>query len=89
MAFAEAEGAKIYYEQHGSGPAVMLIFLCGERDCVLRSATVRRAHAKVPGSKLAVVPNGPHSLDWEMPEVFNATVRQLLNEVYGCADGRR
>jgi hypothetical protein len=29
------------------------------------------------------VPNGPHSLYWEMPEVFNATVHQLLNEVYG------
>ena len=25
MAFADAEGAKIYYEQHGSGPAIMLI----------------------------------------------------------------
>ena len=25
MAFADAEGARIYYEQHGSGPAVMLI----------------------------------------------------------------
>jgi hypothetical protein len=42
-----------------------------------------RSPLKVPGSKLAVVPNGPHSLYWEMPEVFNATVHQLLNEVYG------
>jgi hypothetical protein len=30
-----------------------------------------------------MVPNGPHSLYWEMPEVFNTTVHQLLNEVYG------
>ena len=62
---------------------VQVVFLCGERDAVLSSATVRCAHQKVPGSKLAVVPNGPHSLYWEMPEVFNATVHQLLNDVYG------
>jgi pimeloyl-ACP methyl ester carboxylesterase len=62
---------------------VTLVFLRGERDSVLSSATIRRAHQKVPGSKLTVVPNGPHSLYWEMPEVFNATVHQLLNEVYG------
>jgi pimeloyl-ACP methyl ester carboxylesterase len=67
-----------------SAAGIKVIFLCGERDSVLRSATVRRAHEKVPGSRLAVVPNGPHSLYWEMPEVFNATVHQLLNEVYGC-----
>jgi pimeloyl-ACP methyl ester carboxylesterase len=62
---------------------VRVVFLCGERDTVLRNATIRRAHQKLPGSKFAMVPNGPHSLYWEMPEVFNATVHQLLNEVYG------
>jgi pimeloyl-ACP methyl ester carboxylesterase len=62
---------------------VQVVFLCGERDAVLSNATVRCAHQKLPGSKLAVVPNGPHSLYWEMPEVFNATVHQLLNDVYG------
>jgi pimeloyl-ACP methyl ester carboxylesterase len=66
-----------------SAAGVKVVFLCGERDCVLRSSTIRRAHQKVPASKLAVVPNGPHSLYWEMPEVFNATVHQLLNDVYG------
>jgi len=62
---------------------VKVVFLCGERDTVLRNTTIRRAHQKLPGSKFAMVPNGPHSLYWEMPEVFNATVHQLLNEVYG------
>jgi pimeloyl-ACP methyl ester carboxylesterase len=62
---------------------VKLVFLCGERDSVLRISTIRRAHQKVPRSRLAMVPNGPHSLYWEMPEVFNTTVHQLLNEVYG------
>jgi pimeloyl-ACP methyl ester carboxylesterase len=66
-----------------SAAGAKLVFLCGERDSVLRVSTIRRAHQKVPGSRLAVVPNGPHSLYWEMPEVFNATVHQLLNEVYG------
>jgi pimeloyl-ACP methyl ester carboxylesterase len=66
-----------------SAAGVKLVFLCGERDSVLRISTIRRAHQKVPGSRLAMVPNGPHSLYWEMPEVFNTTVHQLLNEVYG------
>jgi len=64
---------------------VKIIFLCGERDAVLRNATVRRAHEKVPGSTLCAVPNGPHSLYWEMPEVFNTMVHQLLNSVYAAA----
>lgn len=59
-----------------------VVFMCGERDAVLSNKTVRRAHEKVAGSKLIIVPNGPHSLYWEMPEVFNATVHQLLIDIY-------
>ena len=62
---------------------VKVVFLCGERDAVLSQATVRRAQQKLPGSRLVVVPNGPHSLYWEMPDVFNATLHQILNDVYG------
>jgi pimeloyl-ACP methyl ester carboxylesterase len=59
-----------------------LFFLNGERDAVLWTSTVRRAHEKIPGSRLYVVPNGPHSLYWERPEMFNMTVHQMLKEIY-------
>lgn len=62
---------------------VRLYFLCGERDAVLRPDTVNAAHAAVPGSTLTIVPNGPHSLYWEMPEVFNSVLHGYLNDIYG------
>lgn len=61
---------------------VKLVFLNGERDAVLWTSTVRRAHEKIPGSYLYVVPNGPHSLYWERPEMFNLTVHQILKVIY-------
>ena len=61
---------------------VPLYFINGERDAVLWTSTVRRAHEKIPGSKLVVVPNGPHSLYWERPEMFNLVVHQLLQDIY-------
>ncbi|MDE1150538.1 MAG: alpha/beta hydrolase [Azospirillaceae bacterium] len=57
-------------------------FLAGERDAVLRPDTVRQAHRLLPASTLTIVPNGPHSLYWEMPDVFNAAVHQILKQVY-------
>jgi pimeloyl-ACP methyl ester carboxylesterase len=108
MPFAEAGGAKIYYEQHGSGPAVMLIHGSGGHHMawgrqvayLARWFTVLtidlhgfgnstpleggpprpREGAGLEARRRA---ERPHSLYWEMPEVFNATVHQLLNEVYG------
>ena len=61
---------------------VKICFVSGENDAVLWTSTVRRAHEKVPGSTLSVVPQGPHSLYWEMPQVFNAVVHQQLKLIY-------
>ena len=55
-----------------SGLAVC--FLAGENDAVLSAATVRRAHELVGGSRLELIPDGPHSMYWEAPELFNAAV---------------
>jgi pimeloyl-ACP methyl ester carboxylesterase len=71
--------------QEIAAAGVNVAFICGERDAVLRPATVRRAHEMLPGSSLTVVPDGPHSLYWEMPDIFNVTVQQILNRVYGAA----
>lgn len=56
---------------------VRIAFLAGEKDAVLSQATVRKAHALVPGSILEVVPDAPHSMYWERPDLFNAAVDRL------------
>jgi 3-oxoadipate enol-lactonase len=61
---------------------VKVWFLAGERDAVLRPATVAAANALVPGSKLTVVPNAPHSMYWEAPELFNPAVDECLKSFY-------
>jgi len=62
--------------------APKLHFIAGERDAVLWNSTVRRAHEKLPGSHLTIVPNGPHSMYWEMPDVFNHVVHRALLTIY-------
>ena len=59
-------------------------FLAGERDVVLRPPTIRAAHERLPGSVLTVVPNAPHSMYWETPELFNTSVQQFLEQIHGA-----
>jgi pimeloyl-ACP methyl ester carboxylesterase len=75
-----------------SGPTVdqivalglKICFLAGDRDAVLSPATVRAAHERLPGSALTVVPSAPHSMYWEAPDLFNASVHQFLKQIYGA-----
>ena len=60
---------------------VRVCFLTGENDAVLRPQTVRRAHELLPGSLLTVVPDGPHSMYWEAPDLFNAAVAGFLADL--------
>jgi pimeloyl-ACP methyl ester carboxylesterase len=60
---------------------VRICFLAGENDAVLRPATVERAHELLDGSLLNVVPNGPHSMYWEAPELFNAALDGFLEQL--------
>ncbi len=61
---------------------VPICFLAGENDAVIRPATIRRAQELVPGSVLELVANGPHSMYWERPDLFNAAVGRFLETVY-------
>ncbi|VCU70424.1 Arylesterase [Pigmentiphaga humi] len=61
---------------------VRVAFLAGERDAVIRTDTVRKAHELLPGSLLDVVPAAPHSMYWEMPAQYNAAVGRLLRRLY-------
>jgi pimeloyl-ACP methyl ester carboxylesterase len=61
---------------------VPVCFLAGENDAVIRPATIRKAQELIPGSVLELVPNGPHSMYWERPDLFNAAVERFLKTVY-------
>ncbi|MFT4211183.1 MAG: alpha/beta hydrolase [Microbacterium sp.] len=58
-------------------------FLAGEKDAVLSPATVTKAHELVEGSLLEIVPGAPHSMYWERPDLFNAAVKKLVDELEG------
>jgi len=59
-----------------------ICFLAGERDAVLSPDTVRAAAKRVAGSVLELVPDAPHSMYWEAPELFNAALGRFLTQVY-------
>ncbi|MFV0245672.1 MAG: alpha/beta fold hydrolase [Qingshengfaniella sp.] len=58
-------------------------FLAGGKDAVLWPDTVRLAAEKLKNGTISVVPDGPHSMYWEEPRVFNSEVHKFLREVYG------
>lgn len=60
---------------------VQVAFLAGERDAVIRPATVTAAHRLLPGSLLSVVPGAPHSMYWEAPRLYNDALRELLQQM--------
>jgi len=63
---------------------IPILFLAGGDDAVMRPETVRRAHAKLPGSQLMIVPGAPHSMYWEQPAAFNTRVHMFLDRVYSA-----
>ena len=62
-----------------------LFLLTGERDAVLKPATIRAAQKLIPGAQLTVVPGGPHSMYWEAADLFNMSVHLFLQQIYGDA----
>ena len=65
-----------------SSLGVPICFLAGENDAVIRPATIRRAQELVPGSVLELIPDAPHSMYWERPDLFNAGIERFLKTVY-------
>jgi pimeloyl-ACP methyl ester carboxylesterase len=75
-----AAGGPSVEEVNRSG--VPLLFLGGGNDAVLRPPTLRKAQEKLTRSTLHIIPDGPHSLYWECPDVFNRAVHQFLDAVF-------
>jgi pimeloyl-ACP methyl ester carboxylesterase len=65
-----------------SGLGVPICFLAGEKDAVISPGTIGRAQELVEGSVLELIPNAPHSMYWEVPELFNAGIERFLKTVY-------
>jgi pimeloyl-ACP methyl ester carboxylesterase len=56
-----------------------VLLLAGEKDAVLSAATVRRAGELLGSSaQVEVVPDAPHSMYWETPELFNDAISRFL-----------
>ena len=63
------------------GSGLDVTFLAGENDAVLSAATVRRAHVLVKGSRLELIPDAPHSMYWERPDLFNAAIVRVREAI--------
>ena len=67
---------------------VPTLLLYGDADRRSPPEVVARdLHAKIPGSRLVVLPGVGHQIDMEAPESFNAEVRGFLRLVQRQAAG--
>ena len=53
---------------------VPTLVVCGELDCVCGPAHARAIASRIPGAKLAIVPDCGHIPQYEQPELFRAIV---------------
>jgi pimeloyl-ACP methyl ester carboxylesterase len=60
---------------------VPTLLLYGDRDVRSPISVAQELHAKIPGSRLVVIPGAGHVCDMESPERFNAEVRGFLRSV--------
>lgn len=59
---------------------IWVVFLAAEDDAVLKSETVRKANELMPSTHLELVA-GPHSMYWELPDVFNDAIVRLREQL--------
>jgi len=57
-----------------------VLFIAGEKDATASPEIVRKAQARVPGSRLIVLPTG-HASMFELPDQFDAAVLDFLASV--------
>lgn len=68
--------ATSYAEQLG-GVGVPTLLLHGRRDRVVRWRKAQKAHARLPNSRLVVVPRCGHWVPREAPDVFEDTLAEF------------
>jgi pimeloyl-ACP methyl ester carboxylesterase len=55
-----------------------VLWMTGGADMLMPPPLLARFHKKTPGSEYVIVDNAGHSIYWERPQVFNATVLAFL-----------
>jgi len=65
-----------------AGAPFPVLLLAGENDAVLTAATARRAGELLPSIDVDVVPDAPHSMYFERPELFNASLVRFLEAAF-------
>lgn len=55
----------------------------GDADLSAPPALLRAYASHIPGAEVVIVPDAGHSLYWELPEVFNATVLRFWGRLRG------
>ena len=61
---------------------IPIYFLAGADDAVLSGKTVTRAAELLDNAHLDLVPDAPHAMYWEKPELFNAALDRFLQLAY-------
>lgn len=61
---------------------VLVCFLQGTADAVVRPASYELLGRLLPEAHVETVADAPHSLYWEAPDVFNATLERILASVH-------
>ncbi|WP_370575570.1 alpha/beta fold hydrolase, partial [Methanomethylovorans sp.] len=75
FAFAEADLRNML-----STIEVPTLLLYGEADQRSPLNVAENLHARIPISKLVIIPDVGHEISHEAPEIFNAEVRSFLRE---------
>ena len=57
-----------------AGLKVPTLVIGGDADLGAPPPMLRMYASRIPGSELKIIPEGGHSLYWEQPELFNATL---------------
>lgn len=62
---------------------VPALIIAGEKDAITPVADAQRMQSLVAGSRLAVIPDAAHLVNFEQPYAFNARVQEFLHSVDG------
>jgi 3-oxoadipate enol-lactonase len=65
------------------GFAIPTLVISGEHDPLYPHAVLEAVTAAIPGARLTHLPGAGHSPYWEMPETFNALVRDFVAGLRG------
>ncbi len=57
---------------------VPTLLMPGDQDLQASPWVMRRQLAYIPGTEFIVLPEAPHSINWEQPEAFNRNVLEFI-----------